>query len=110
MKAVGDLYGVRRRPSCGFRILTTTIPAYYLHRRVLVEPADEGVRAPVGQDVNQRVTFEIHQDRPVAGSPAECEVVHAQDPRRLAIRKRHRADVVQQSVSGDHDSEVPQEA
>src|SRR5215207_3918372 len=71
MEAVGDLHGVRRRPSGGLRILTTTIPAYYLHPRVLAKPAGEGVRAPVWQDVHQRATFEIYQDRTVAASPAE---------------------------------------
>jgi hypothetical protein len=63
MEAIGDLHGVRRRPSGGLRILTATIPAYYLHPRVFAKPAGEGVRAPVWQDVHQRATFEIYQDR-----------------------------------------------
>ncbi len=66
------------------------------------------------QDVHQRATsFEIHQERSVTAPPAKSEVVvHAQDPRRLAIRKPRRAEVVEQGVCGDHDDPevVPQEA
>lgn len=54
--------------------------------------------------------FEVHQDRPIAGSPTESEVVHAQDPRRFVILKLQRADMVQQGVSRDHDPEVFKEA
>jgi hypothetical protein len=78
---------------------------------MLSEPTGEGVHTPVGQNVHQRMTFEIHQDRPVAGSPAESEVVHTQDPRRFVIPEPQRADMVQQGISGNHDDpEVFQKA
>lgn len=70
------------------------------------EPPGKRVRASVGQNVHQRVTLEIHQDRPVASTPAESEIVHAQDPRCFVILELQRADMVQQSVPGDNDPEV----
>ena len=44
-----------------------------------------------------------------SNSSAEGEVVHAQDPRSLTLRKPHRTDVVQQGIPGDHDPEVFQQ-
>jgi hypothetical protein len=72
----------------------------------LIFTSGERVRAPVGQNVHQRVTFEVHKYRPVAGPATESKVVHAQDPRRLVTREPHGADMAQQGVPGDHDPEV----
>ena len=94
MEAVGHLYGARCRSSCGLGVLAATVPAHYLHPRVLREPLGERVRASVRQNVHQFATFEIHQDRPVAASPAESEVVHAQFLGRSVGPKPRRTDVV----------------
>ena len=106
VKTVRNLHGIRSSPPRRFSVLPAAIPAYYLHPRMLPKPSGEGVRAPVGQDVHKRATFEIHQDRPVAGSPAESEVIHAQYPGRLVISKLRRTNVVEQGLSRDHDPEV----
>ena len=109
VEAVGDLSGVRSRPPRRFGVLSATVPAHHLHTRVLPEPPGERVRASVGQNVHQHATLEIHQDRPVASTPAESEVVHAQDPRCFVILELQRTDMVEQSVPGDDDPEIPQE-
>lgn len=70
------------------------------------EPPGERIRAPVWQNVYQRVTFEIHQNGSVATPTAESEIVHAQDPRCFVILELQRADMVQQSVPADNDPEV----
>ncbi len=110
VEAVRNLHGIGYGSSCSLCVLTSTIPAHHLHTRMFPEPPGEGVRAAVGQNIHQRVPFEIHQNRPVAGPATESEVVHAQDPRRLTTREPHRADAVQQGVPGDHDPEVFQKA
>src|SRR5215204_3506848 len=109
VEAVSDLYGVRSNPPRRFGVLSAAIPTHHLHTRMLRKPPGEGVRAPVGQNVHQRVTFEVHKYRPVAGPATEGEVVYAQDPRRLVTRKPHRADAAQQGITGDHDAEVFQQ-
>ncbi len=122
VEAVGDLHGVRRRPSDVLRACAYSPPRSRLTISTPGSPPGArgasrrgGVRAPVWQDdVHQRATsFEIHQDRSVTALPAKSEVVvHAQDPRCLAIWKPRRADVVEQGVCGHHDDPevVPQEA
>jgi hypothetical protein len=60
VKTVRNLHGMRNSPQRRFGVLPTAIPAYYLHTWMLHKPSGEGVRAPVGQDVHQRATFEIH--------------------------------------------------
>jgi hypothetical protein len=87
-------HSTRSSPPRRFGVLPATIPAYYLHTRMLHKPFGEGARAPVGQNVHQRVTFEIHQDRPVAGSATESEVIHTQYLGRLVGPKLRRTDVV----------------
>jgi len=82
MEAVSNLHSVWGGPPRCFGVLSASISAHHFHPWMLTEPVDEAIRAPVRQDVYQRATLEIHQYRPVAGSPAESEVVHAQDPRR----------------------------
>jgi hypothetical protein len=77
VKTVRNLHGMRSSPPRRFGVLPAAIPAYYLHTWMLPKPSGEGVRAPVGQNVHQRATFEIHQNRPITGSFAESEVVHA---------------------------------
>jgi hypothetical protein len=77
---------------------------------MLRKPSGEGVGAPVGQNVHQRVTLEVHQNRPVASPTTECEVVHAQDSRCLVSREPHRVDVGEQGISGGHDPEAFQKA
>src|ERR1700709_265861 len=67
VKTVRNLHGMRSSSSRRFGVLSAAIPAYYLPPRMLHKPFGERVRAPVGQNVHQRATFEIHQDRPVAG-------------------------------------------
>ena len=99
VETVRNLHGVRSCPPRRFGVLATTIPAHYLHPRMLPEPMGESVRAAVRQDIHQRVAFEIHQDRSVAGAPTESEVVHAQDPGRFVVPELQRADMVQQGVS-----------
>src|SRR3954469_23407143 len=90
---IGNKYSVRKNPPCCLGILTSTIPAHYLHTRVLLlEPPGEGVRATVRQHVYQFAVFKVHQDRPIAGSSAESEVVDAQeDPRCFMILELQRA-------------------
>lgn len=85
VEAIGDLSGVRGGPPRRFGVLAATIPAHHLHTRVLPKPPGEGIRAPVGQHVYQSAVFEVHQDRPVAGSPTKSEVLHTQDPRCFVI-------------------------
>jgi hypothetical protein len=61
VETIGNLHGVRSSPPCCFGILAAAIPAHYLHTRMLSEPTGEGVHTtPVGQNVHQRMTFEIH--------------------------------------------------
>jgi hypothetical protein len=91
-------------------VLAATAPAHHLDPRMLRKPSGEGVRATVRQNIHRHVSFKIHQYRPVAGPATEGEVIHAQNPGRLAIRRLHRADVVQQHVPGDHDPEIFQKA
>src|SRR5215211_8403476 len=108
----------RRSATCtarGATILTASAysplrPAHHLDPRMLHKPSGEGVRATVRQNIHRYVSFKIHQYCPVAGPATEDEVVHAQNPGRLAIRRPHRADVVQQRVPGDHDTEIFQKA
>jgi hypothetical protein len=94
MKTVRNLHGMRSSLPRRFSVLPAAISAYYLHARMLHKPIGEGVCAPVGQNVHQFTTFEIHQDRPLAGSPAESEVVHTQYPRRSVGPKPRRTHVV----------------
>src|SRR5918995_1369614 len=110
VKPVRTLHGMRSSPPPRFGVPPAAIPTYYLHTWMLHKPFGEGVRAPVGQNVHQRATFEIHQDCPVAGSATESEVIHTQDPRRFVIPEPQRADMVQQGISGNHDPEVFQKA
>lgn len=60
VKTIGNLHGVRGGPPHRFGVLPAAIPAHHLHTRMFPEPPGEGVRAPVGQDVHQRVKFEVH--------------------------------------------------
>jgi hypothetical protein len=110
MEAISYLHGVRSGPPHRFGVLSATVPAHHLHPLMLTEPPGEAVRAPVGQNIHQCVTFEIHQYRPVAGPATEGEVVHTQDPRRSVGPKYRRTDVVEQGVSADYDPEIFQKA
>jgi hypothetical protein len=106
MEAIRNLYSTRSCPACCFSVLAATIPAHYLHTRMLPDPVGERVRAAVGQNIHQFTTFEIHQNGPVASSTTESEVIHAQNPRRLVILKLRSTNMVEQGISRDRDPEV----
>ena len=110
VEAVGNLHGARSDPTYSLAVLIAKVPAHHLDPRMLRKPSGEGVCATVRQNIHRHVSFKIHQYRPVAGPATEGEVVHAQNPGRLAMRRPHRADVVQHRVSGGHDPEIFQKA
>src|SRR5215210_5951457 len=94
VETVGNLPSVRSNPPRCFSVLATTIPANNLDFRMPRKPPGEGVRTPVGQNIHQFTSFEIHQNGSIAGPTTESEVIHAHYPGRLAIWEWHRTDVL----------------
>ncbi len=83
VEAVGDLHGLRRAPPDALRVRTGAIASDHLQLRMSAQPEGEGVRGPVGEQVDDGARFEIDQDRAEIAPLATRPIVHAQDPHRL---------------------------
>jgi hypothetical protein len=83
----------------GKRLFGRRYNGIYLTRKETLGQRFESARrlsgaASLGVRFGLRATFEIHQDRPVAGSPAKSELVHTQYPQRSVGPKPRRTDVI----------------
>jgi hypothetical protein len=76
---------------------------------MLTQPGGHGVRGTIGQEINDAVSLEIHEDRPFGPPSAEGEVVDGEHARRRDIRDREGADRAQQSLAADRAATRAQE-
>ncbi|WSK00504.1 hypothetical protein OG395_50530 [Streptomyces sp. NBC_01320] len=84
MPTVRDLQGARGRlfDGLGVGAGAVAVAADDLRAGVGGQPRGEGLRGSVGQYVDDTAALHIDQDRPVAASASECELIHAEHPRR----------------------------
>jgi hypothetical protein len=76
MPTAGDLDRLRRPGRGSLGVAAGPVAAYHRHRRLGGEPAGDGGRLPIGQQVNRPATVEIDQDGAVAVAATHREVIH----------------------------------
>ncbi len=80
VEAVGDLGGLRCSLTCTIGKRSTTVATDDLHLAspMDAEPAREGRRLAVGQEIEHPMALEIHEDGSVAHAAAKREVIDAE--------------------------------
>jgi hypothetical protein len=92
MKPIHDLDGLRGTTAHAVRIESAPISPDYRHRGMLGEPTGDEVRRALGQEVNDVVILQVHQDGPVALPAPPRPLVHANPLGGRAVRWGSRLD------------------
>jgi hypothetical protein len=79
MESVRDLLSTGRPLTGSVGVHTATVPTDDLDVWVCLEPFGQTRGGSVRKQVDDPVPLEVHQDRPVALTPAECPIVNADD-------------------------------
>jgi len=75
VEAIGHLQSVRCPEANPLRIRPRAIPRDDQHLGMSAQPGSEGLRRPIGQQVDDPVQIEVDENRAVAASLAACPVV-----------------------------------
>jgi len=81
MKPVGDLFRLRRSLSGGLGVETAAIPAYDLHLRMTPKPIGARDDISVFENINDRMTLEVDDNRAVGLRLSPTPIIDPDDPR-----------------------------
>ena len=103
MVAIRDLPGARSA-ACGcLRIGPSTVATDDLYAPMRTQPADDGGRFPIGQDLDRTMGLQVDQQRAVAVPFFPGEIVESQHLRGLALGNSRAADEPQERLAaGGH--------
>src|SRR3990172_8647215 len=87
VETIGYLYRIRSSLSPAISVNASAVSADYLHARMLTQPGSKAFCSAIRKEINRPVSFEIHQDCPVAPAFKSCPVIHTKHLRN--IRQRH---------------------
>lgn len=82
VETISDLQGLGRTQACPVGIFAAAIPADDMDAGMGAQPRGQAASAPVGEEVDNPVPFEVDQDAAVGAPAAKGEVVHTEHARR----------------------------
>ncbi len=101
MKAVGDLFGLRRPQSRSCGVVAAPIAADEPHLGMLLQPQGKDQLRAVGQQINNATSFQVEEDGPIGAATPEGKVIHAQHAHWRHRRFRAPGQQTQDRLIGD---------
>ncbi len=101
MKAVGDLFGLRRPQRRSGSVVPTPIATDEPHLGMLAQPERKTQVRAVGQQINDATAFKVEEDGAIGAAAPEGKVIHAQHAHRRHPRFRPLGQQTQDRLIGD---------
>jgi hypothetical protein len=108
MPTVRDVDGSGRATAPAIGVDRPPVARDHLDAGAIARPGSEAVRVPVGQEVDDGASLQIHEDGAVAVAAPPRPVVHAKDPgRRGGARGRLGPHETEQGITAHRHAEPP---